>query len=252
MAEAAHAPLMGHNLTETLIDRLAREYETEQKRAEDLLSGFKNMPVVIEDEETYQKASAFAVQLQKHAKLLDGKHSIEKEPFLRDGRVVDGFFKNPAKDLEDAKRQVEKRQGTYVAVKRAAEQRARDETERLARAEASRLEAEALAAMEKQPDQADDIVEQAVDAIERADIATEEAAAPVTTLQKTHTSFGTVASFNDPWAVEITSKDSLDLNKLRPYLSLDVLDKAAKAYIRAGGRELTGARIFQEPKVRNR
>ena len=45
--------------------------------------------------------------------------------------------------------------------------------------------------------------------------------------------------------MEGLDRDALDLSTLRPFLPLDALEKAVRGFIRAGGRELKGVRIFE-------
>jgi hypothetical protein len=67
-------------------------------------------------------------------------------------------------------------------------------------------------------------------------------------LVRTITSRGTV-TLKAPWTGVIEDITQLDLEKLRPYLSFDALDRAVRAFARNGGRELKGARIYQDRKV---
>ena len=68
-------------------------------------------------------------------------------------------------------------------------------------------------------------------------------------LVRTHTGMGVVATLKTSWAFEITDRTKIDLESLRPYLPLDAIEKAVRAYVRAGGRELAGCRIFQDKKA---
>ncbi len=50
----------------------------------------------------------------------------------------------------------------------------------------------------------------------------------------------------DPACTDPVDRDKIDLEALRPYISEDGLIRAVLSYIRAGGRELRGVRIYQD------
>ena len=56
---------------------------------------------------------------------------------------------------------------------------------------------------------------------------------------------GGVATLVTRWAFEVENRAKLNLEPLRPYLSLEEIEKAGRAFVRAGGRTLSGARIFR-------
>ena len=47
-----------------------------------------------------------------------------------------------------------------------------------------------------------------------------------------------------PWTGELTDRDALDLEALRPYLTEDAIKRAIHKFAQAGGRELRGAWIY--------
>ena len=49
----------------------------------------------------------------------------------------------------------------------------------------------------------------------------------------------------DPTCPDPVDRAKVDLVRLRPYLPMDALDKAVKAFVNAGGRELRGVVIFE-------
>jgi hypothetical protein len=50
----------------------------------------------------------------------------------------------------------------------------------------------------------------------------------------------------DPACTDPVDRDNVDLELLRPYIHEDDITRAVNSYIRAGGRELRGVRIYQE------
>ena len=47
---------------------------------------------------------------------------------------------------------------------------------------------------------------------------------------------------------EIRALDDFQHASQRPHIPRDAIDKAVRAYVKAGGRELVGARIFENTK----
>ena len=59
---------------------------------------------------------------------------------------------------------------------------------------------------------------------------------------------GGTATLQRPWVHEVTGA-TVDLETLRPHLEPTAVRKAIRSYIRAGGRELAGVRIYQQRKA---
>lgn len=246
-------PSIGHNAPnseEALRASLADKHADIAKRASDLIEAFDRAPVIIADDETASKMADFTKQFSAAIKALDGARIAEKEPFLMSGRVVDGFFQKLITGLEKPKKAILDRITAYQQEQAAAERRRRLEAEAAAAAEAerTRLAAEKVAENVKGEKSlakavvAEDIANQAAaDAIEASTAANAKPA----DLVKTRGDYGSMASLRTNWIFEITDKGALDLEALRPYLAPADLEKAVRGFVRAGGRELKGARIFQ-------
>ena len=58
-----------------------------------------------------------------------------------------------------------------------------------------------------------------------------------------------MSSLRTRWVGELDNKAELDLEALRPYLGVDLLQKAINAFVAAGGRELKGANIFEKSEA---
>lgn len=254
----AEAPSIGHNIgtvpaPEVIAEFLAESYQGDVQRANDLTEAFARVPDKIEDEEMNKRAADFAKKIAAHVKVLKGDHSNEKAPYLNGGRAVDGFFKGLIDTLEQCKAKVETRQTQFARAKADAERRRREEEARLAREQAEREAQEALDRAAAMPaKQADAALSDAIEAQTHAETLAGAAQANAAELSRTRTDNGVVSSLKTQWKGELTDRASLDLDKLRPYLPLDAIDKAINAFVRAGGRELSGANIFEDMKVVNR
>ena len=64
-------------------------------------------------------------------------------------------------------------------------------------------------------------------------------------LSRTRGDYGAVSSLRTQWVFDEIDRASLDLEALRFHIPADGLEKAVRSFIKAGGRELRGTRIFE-------
>ena len=237
--------LVGDALREVLQDTSADLI----KRRDELLAAAARVPT-IDSDDTAGKVSDFIKQLSALVKTADAKRTDAKEPYLEGGRNIDGFFKAITDPVSKAKTNVERNLTTYLRDKAEAERRERMEQERLAReaAEKARKEAEEkarAAADERALDNAIEAEKAAEAAV--ADLVKAERAADVKAaeLSRTRGEYGSMSSLRTSWVFDEIDRATLDLEVLRPYLPTEGLDKAVRAFIKAGGRELRGTRIYE-------
>lgn len=249
-ATAAAGP--GHNLPpdpiEALRERLRDDHADKLRRADDLLVGAGRVPDVIADDEVAGKVADFIKQIAAHMKILDHARVTEKEPHLSAGRAIDGLFGAPVKALDDAKAKVNRRLAAYLQAKEEAERHRREEEARLAREEAERKAAEAAAL------EAAGRVDQADVAMAEAQIAEAMATQTATATDHTRTrgDYGAVSTLTKAWTFDVEDRAKIPLDPLRPYLPVAAVDSAIRAFIKAGGRSLSGVRIYQEAKALTR
>ncbi len=227
-------------------DLLARQAE--------LLAAAERAPAEISDDETAGKVGDFIRQIAACAKAAEGARVAEKEPHLAASRVVDGFFKALTDPLDKAKKGIEARLTTYLRAKAEAE---RKERERIAAEERSAAEAAAKAAREAE-ERAQDAVSlgkaiEAADAAKQAqadaEAASKAAAAKAAELSRNRGDYGSVASLRTFMDFADLDRAALDLEALRQHLPVDALEKAVRSFIKAGGRELRGVRIFENTQA---
>lgn len=248
----APAPI-GHNrpdLAAELRSQLELDNADILKRRDELLASVARMPATIGDDDMAGKFGDQIKLITGCTKAAEDRRTTAKEPYLAAGRAVDGFFKGVSEPLTKAKQGVERTLTAYLRAKAEAERRRREEEERLQREEAERAAREAAeraAAMQKESD-----LQAALEAEARAQQAAADAAAArkaaeakPAELSRTRGDYGAVSSLRRVWVGEITSRDELDLELLRPHFSEADLQKALNAYVRAGGRECAGASIYE-------
>ena len=246
---------IGHNNPPSdeaiFLSELESRYGEALKRRADLLEAAKRAPETIEDAETAGRVADVIKQLIAHEKAADKARTEAKAPHLERGRWIDAFFKGTAvAGIADVKKTLNARLTAYQREEAAKERRRREEEERRRREEAERArrEAEAKAqAAETEGDleaavQAEDEAREAQAEAERAARASQAGSAD---LSRQHSGAGSVASLRTTWKCTGFDHQTVDLGALRHHLSRDAIERAIRAYIRAGGRELRGATIAE-------
>ena len=248
--------LIGHNspppdllLGEALRDRLAEENGQLIARRDELLAAAARIPA-IDSDDVAGRVSDYIKQLTALTKAAESKRTGAKEPYLEGGRNIDGFFRAITDPVAKAKTAIERHLTDYLRDKEARARREREEQERLARqaAETARREAEAKArALVDEPDLEAAIVAEKAAETASADLvkAAQAAAVKPAELSRTRGDYGAVSSLRTQWVFDEIDRASLDLEALRFHIPADGLERAVRAFIKAGGRELRGTRIFE-------
>lgn len=249
-------PRMGDNLPprdlltgDALRDRLLDLSAALLRRRDQLLEAGENIPD-IDSDELAAKLSDFIKQVMAASKAAEGARIAEKEPYLEGGRGVDGFFRQITDPLEKLKRYTEQKLTIYLRGKADRERREREERERLAREEETRRRREAEEAERILRDEKS--LKAAIDADKRAKeaeadrITAEKAAqAKAADLSRTRGEYGAVSSLRTLWTFSDLDREMIDLYTLRFYIPMDGLERAVRAFIKAGGRDLRGVKIFE-------
>lgn len=252
---ATARPAAGHNsgyvpTPEEIQEILRADNADLIARADELMAGFERAPAKVEDDETAGRVGDFVKQINAALKAGEAARTNAKEPYLAGGRAVDGVF-GPIKDrLTRAKKGLTDRIGVYQRAKAEAERRVRMEEERKAREaeeSARRAAAEAEAALSTEDDLEKAIAaeEAAKKAAEAAQATARASSASAAELSRTRGDLGSVASLRTMWTGEMVDRYQLDLESLRDHIPQTALDQAIRSFVKAGGRELRGARIFE-------
>lgn len=254
------APAIGSNNPPSddvvFLTELASRHGPLLERRAELLDAAKRVPETIDNAETANKAADFVKQLAAHEKAANNARTKEKEPFLERGRWVDGFFKTTAvAGIAAVKKNVTQLLTAYQRKIAEEERQRREAEERRQREEAERARREAeerakAAETDADLDAAIAAEEQAAEAqaqAERAERATQAGAAD---MSRQHSAAGTVASLRT--TIQCTGFDvaTLDLEALRLHFTPADVQKAIRAFIKAGGRELRGATIEEISETR--
>lgn len=242
-------PGPGHNAA-PLDDLLTEETENLAARRDELLGSASRVPTTIGSEDVSQKVADLIRLFSACRKAAETWRVARKEPSLAEGRLIDAHGKRITDPLDRGKSDLEKRLTAYQRIKAEEERRRREADARAAaeEAERQRREAEAAAAAAKTEQDidaaitAEEIARQAQgDAVKAQKVAEVKPAE----LSRTRGDYGAVASLRTFWDFTELDRDAIDLEKLRPHLAVDAIEKAVRSYIRAGGRRLAGVRIFE-------
>jgi hypothetical protein len=236
-------------------ENLAEKHSDIMSRVNELLEAAKRAPTTIDSDETAGKMGDFSKQISACLKNAEGARVAEKEPHLAAGRTVDGWFKTLADPLDKAKTAIGRVLTDYLRVKEAAERAereriAREEREAAAKAAETARAAEQAALDAQTMDAAIDAEELARKAAADAAAADREATVKAAELSRTRGDFGSVSSLVEFWDFKDIDRGALDLEALRQHLPMDALEKAVRSFVKAGGRSLRGATVFENSKAR--
>jgi len=239
----------GHNYPPTEEEVLQQKLdESESKMREALPSVPSELDGGIADDKKAGEVTEYVKNLKSIQKRISASHKALKQPYLDAGRKVDGWKKKLDIELSGSIDEVTPHLTTFLNAK-AAEERARQ----LELAEQARIAAEALAKEAEAHsnaginDTADSLLNAAVEAEVVADrIENGAITSKPSDLVRTRSNYGSTASQKLTWAGDIESVPAINLETLRGYFSEDSLQKAVNAFIKDGGRELAGVKIYQK------
>lgn len=242
--------MMGHNNPPTDAEILRETLEEKNRdlldRAKQLIEAAERAPATIEDDETEGRITDFIKQIMNCTKSIESVRVQEKEPYLTLGRVVDGFFKTKTNDLDKAKMKVKRTLDDRLRWKAEQERKRREEEARKLREEAERQAEEAARLeAEQKANSADESWNKAINTDSHATRVQQSAGDKLAKLAQSRGSEGSMASLRTVWKGELVDRAALDLEALRQHLPQDALQQAINSFVKAGGRELKGARIFE-------
>jgi len=244
-------PPQGHNNPPSEIDLLKEKLKEKHKslldNARSEIENLRdNIPQIIESEEQNAELADMIKNLTGIAKKVESTRVAEKEYFLQGGKVVDGFFKLVIDTIDKTKRAAQVPITNYLT-KQAEAERERKRQEAAAAEAAAKAKLET--AVQLEGDGLNKAAEKTLDQAQALEQQAQKAAEAVTAkpaeLASTRGSMS-LAGLRTRWVGEVRDYAALDLEKLRPFINRDALDKAVNQFVSNGGRELTGAAIFEK------
>lgn len=252
--EVSDAPSIagpGHNLAsveDIIRDRyesLFREVEAVAVEANAAKGELGEAVVVVTDEQR-DRLTEIGLRAKKLAKRIGDTRLAHTKPMRDEIDETNKVFNAYATRADRIVVVFEQIVGAY-------DQRKRDEERRRAAEEARRQQEEAQRKLEEAAQAENSIVGDVIlDEAEQAHQRALEAQAKVQLAGKgpTRTETGTISQ-SSPWTFRIADVTKIPLDELRPYLGVDVIEKALRAFLRAhkGTRTLPGVEFFQETKT---
>lgn len=250
ISEAPSIAGPGHNLattTDILRDRFAGvmdEAEAIAKRANDAKDGLEEAKVSTDAES--ELLVGIGVDAGKLATRIDKLRTDTTKPLRDEVEETNKFFNAIHDRMKRVKEAFETLVGTYDAAKREAEKRAAAKAAEEAQAEATRKLEEA--AQSGHSIQGEVILQEAARAEHRAQHLAGQALSAGT--GPTRTGAGTISQRKN-WTFRITDTSKIDLNKLRPHFTIDMIEKAIRAHVKANRDTvlLTGVEIYPDTKA---
>ena len=264
--------------------RLADDYAALETTTAATLAKARELPSELANEADRAAFGDIIRELRDTSKRAESHREAEKNPYLRAGQAVDGFF-NAMKDrlgkaidvlqfrlnayqrkLAEAER-VKREQEAAEAQRKANEARraAEDEARRLAELQRQQELAEQKAAESTRPKvqqaaevtardvrgqegRTDALIAQADQLQRAADHAQERTQATTADLVRQRTGAGAVITARTIRIVKVDNFDLLPLERLRPYIKRDELERAVKAWAKVEGdsASMPGVRIYDE------
>lgn len=248
--QIAATTAVGHNVPPPLRQVLAENYASLAADVDAIAVRANDAPRAVTSDDDLGRVGDLVKDVRLVAKRVDAARVAEKEPHLTAGREIDAFFKGMAERLDRIGKTLESRATEYQRAKAAEERRRREEEARKAREEEERQrEIAARAAEANRSASAAKAEHKAEVAGERAREAEAAAQAKAADLTRTRSETGTVATARTEWAFELIDATAIPLEPLRPYIPRADLEKAIRSFVRMGGRELAGVRIYEDVRA---
>lgn len=238
--------VIGHNAPPPLAEILAERYAEALADVDQVASRASALPKTVTSDADLGRVGDVVKDARKLAKGLDASRKVEVEPHLTAQRETNAFFAVATDRLEKISKTLEARATDYQRAKAAEERRRRDEEARKAREEQDRqreiAQRAAEAGRQATVAKAESRAEEAAERAAQAETASKASAADLT---RTRSSTGTVATTRTTWDFEIVDLAAVPLDAIRPYLPRADIEKALRGYVKMGGRQLAGVRIFE-------
>lgn len=240
---------IGHNNPpsekELLEQKLKENYKAEAAEFQRLSDHI--LPTEVKDEKQAGELADYVKAIKSFMSRIAEVHKAEKAVFLECGNVVQKWRNNYDAEANGLISAVDRVLKPFLDKKEEEEAQRRRQIAAKALAEAADLAEEAKAhEAEGIVDTAEELQQASEDAADYATMMSNSAAA---VQAKARGVAGSLASTKKPWVGEIISKEDLDLEVLRPYMTMADLDKALKAGVRSGLRKCRGATITQQSKI---
>lgn len=240
----------GHNFPPTEAELLQEKLTEKESGIRAAILDIENTPLPSEigDEKSAGEVTERIKTLGRIGKSVEEAHKETKAPFWECCKTADNWKNGLESEIKKLKSLASVPLNQYLDRKEEEERKRQQEIARQERENAERLAAEAAA---HQTAKIEDVAEELLDDALRSEGMAERIEMNVlharpADLAKSRSAYGSTASRKQAWVGRITSLSGIDLEKLRPYLNEEAIQKALNAFVKNGGRDCAGATIKEE------
>lgn len=201
-----------------------------ETRVKELIEAAGRAPekIKVADTTTAEKFSDLRKQVQTAIKAANSARLDDKKVFDEPGKVVHAFWSKRIDTLEAIQGRIDRTLKTWmleneVAARKAADEARRKEEERVAKLQAKGKDVTPVETPAVEPER-----------------------------PKVSGDLGSTTSTRKVWTFRDLNKNEIDLEALRPYLTVEAIEGAVRQYIRAGNRTIKGATIFEDTQLTTR
>jgi hypothetical protein len=242
----------GGNNPPTLAEELASRHKDLFALVEPLAQRANAQPKVITSDAENFALGTVVKDATAAIKSLEDARVAEKEPYLRGGQEVDGTFNAPKGRLTKIVAGLSARADTFAHEKKMEARRKAQEEEKKLRDEEERQRR--MAQLDQDfgnYEAAEERVETAASFAHRADHAASTSVASTPDLTRSRSDEGMVATASDKWTFRVADWSKVDIAALRPFIPIDVLEKALRRHIgiHKGAMPIAGVEFVEGTKA---
>lgn len=227
-----------------LLKQRLESHTKEDKDIDDLV--LRKIPSEISDDKEAGVLADYIKSLKTARKTVETIFTAEKAPILAAAKIADSWKNVRWLKIDNRISDASKPILVWNSKKEAEEKARQLELARLAQEQAEKLAKEAMAHADAGiNDTAGELLDYAIEKENKAAAIIDKSE---DVRGKSYGSFSS-ASSRKVWVGEIENIAAVDLEALRKYLDKDALDKAIRAAIKDGVRQITGVKIFEEDKL---
>lgn len=236
MARNDNSTVIGTNLprdvdTSPITEALARDYAAAEDRTRELLDQARALPTTVTSEGEVERFSIIVRLMRDHDQTVEAYRKAEKEPYLRGGQAVDGWFNNIAERLGKAMKLLHARVNDFQQAKLERLRLEREAEQRKAREEAQKAQEAARRARSEESKRALEL--EAKLAAQRAAMAEARSEETPADMARSRFQSGAMTTMARDPQVSVHDWDAIPLELLRPYLRRDDILKAVKQWAKA-------------------
>jgi hypothetical protein len=208
---------------------LEQRHATVEARVRDLIAAAGRAPdkIKLSDVATAEKFSDLRKQLQTAIKAANAARLDDKKVFDEPGKAIHTFWGKRIDQLEAIQNRVDRTIKTYMVETEAHNRKLADEARRKEEERVAKLQAKGKEVTAVEP-------------------------APEPERAKLSGDLGSTTSTRKVWTFRDLDRNEIDLEALRPYLTLEAIEAAVRQYIRAGNRSIVGATVFEDTQITTR